>query len=202
MAPGQRLLDRRLRRAETIEGTVKLVLGDLREPQHRAQRMRSRRPAQLARRRKLRRRLDHAGDDQRQGQLGKALRPPRQQPIETQLTHHPEGGDDMSMRQRPLDLDPLRRNNHRLAAQHPPQRLHLGVRPVREVGERAGLHLAALAPALAQEYGGRRRAVRHARDVHEPHKSCYDQHVKQKTTRLHAYIPPGEKLLSSIVPNT
>jgi hypothetical protein len=82
MAPGQRPLDRRLRRAENIEGAMEFVLVDLLEPEHRAQRMRSRRPAQLPRRRKLGRRLDHAGDDQRQRQLGKALRPPRQQPIE------------------------------------------------------------------------------------------------------------------------
>src|SRR5512143_1229875 len=101
------------------------------------------------------------------------------------------------MRQRPLDLTPIRRREKRLAAQHPPERLDLGIRPVREVGERAALDLAALAPVLAQEHGGRRRAVRHARDVHKPYRSCYGT-PEAKTACLHAHMTPREKALSSI----
>ena len=148
--------------------------------------MRSRGLAQLPRRRQLRRRLNHAGDDQRQGQLGKPLRPARQQPVETHVAHQAEHRGNVTMRQRPLDLTPIRRREKRLAAQHPPERLDLGIRPVREVGERAALDLAALAPVLAQEHGGRRRAVRHARDVHKPYRSCYGTPVKRK---LPAYMP-------------
>src|SRR5512143_199967 len=96
------------------------------------------------------------------------------------------------MRQRPLDLTPIRRREKRLAAQHPPERLDLGIRPVREVGERAALDLAALAPVLAQEHGGRRRAVRHARDVHKPYRSCYGT-PEAKTACLHAHMTPAKR---------
>src|SRR5512143_1845054 len=171
MSPRQRLLDRRLRRAQQIEGTVQLVLVHLAQPQHRAQRVRSRRLAQLAGGGQLRRRLDHAGRDQRQRQRGQPLRPPRQQPVETDPPPRAEHRDDRTVRQRPLDRQAVAGDHKRLAAQHPPQRLDLRLRPIRQIGECPGLHFAVLAETLAQEYGGRRRPVQHARDVHEPYRS-------------------------------
>src|SRR5574338_1416457 len=89
-----------------------------------------------------------------------------------------------------LDLTPIRRRReNRLATEYPPQRLHLGVRPVRQIGDRARLDLATLAVALPQKHRRRRGAVRHARDIHEPYKSFYGPHVKQKclVTCLHRH---------------
>ncbi len=71
--------------------------------------MRSRRLAQLASGGQLRRRLDHAGDDQRKGQRGEPLRPPRQQPVETGLAQCAEHRGDMTMRQCPLDREAVGR---------------------------------------------------------------------------------------------
>src|SRR5512144_290020 len=202
MTPGQRLLDRRLRRAENIEGTVEIVLVYFTQAQNRAPRMRSRRLAQLPRRRQLRRRLDHARDDQCQDQLGKPLGPPRQQAVETDRAHRAEHRRHMTVRQRALDREAVAGNDKRLAAQHPPQRLDLRLRPIRQIGEPPGLYFATLAPALPQEDGGRRRPVRHARDVHEPYRSCYGPLVNQKTIHLHAYSAADETALSSITPTT
>ena len=109
MAPGQRRLDLRLRPAQQIEGPVELVLVDRPEAQHRAQRMRRRRLAELARRRQLGRRLDHPRHDQRQRQLGQPLGPARQQPVEAELAGHAEHRRDMAVRQGPLDRQPVRR---------------------------------------------------------------------------------------------
>jgi hypothetical protein len=113
--------------------------------------MRRRRRAQLPRRRQLGRRLDHAGDDQR----GQPQRPLRQQPVKTDPAQRAKHRSNVAMRQRPLNLTTIRRSEKRLTAQHPPERLDLGIRPMREVGECAALDLAALAPVLAQEHGGR-----------------------------------------------
>src|SRR5512132_2691251 len=105
----------------------------------------------------------------------------------------------MTVRQRPLDREAVGGDHKRLAAQHPPQRLDLRLRPIRQIGERPGLHFAVLAPALTQEYGGRRGPVRHARDVHEPHRSCYSRHVKQETPcYMPTYRPAKSPFLQSL----
>ena len=73
----------------------------------------------------------------------------------------------MAVRQRALDPKLVRRDDGRLALQHPAKRLDLGVRPIREIGERARLHLAAVAIALAQQNGRRGGAVGDPCHVHE-----------------------------------
>ena len=137
MAPRERRLDLRLRRAQQIEGSIELVLIDRTQPEHGAERMHSTRLAQLARGRELGRRLEHPGDDQRQRQSGLALRALRQQAREAELAGHPEHHGDMAVRQRAQDLEALHRRREPLALEHPPQRLDLGVRPLREVGKGA-----------------------------------------------------------------
>jgi hypothetical protein len=73
----------------------------------------------------------------------------------------------MSVRQRALDPKHVRRDNGRLAFQRPAKRLYLGVRPIAEIGERARLHFAAIAIALAKQNGGWGGAVGHPCHVHE-----------------------------------
>jgi hypothetical protein len=167
MAAGEHRLDLRLRPAQEIKRTVELVLVHRRQAQHRAQRVRRGRLAELARRRQLGRRLDHPRHDQRQRQLGQSVGPARQEPIEAELAGHAEHGRDMTVRQGPLDQELVRRHGERCALERQAQRLDLGLGPARQVGERARPHLVAVAKALAQEDRRRRAAVRHARDVHE-----------------------------------
>ena len=78
-----------------------------------------------------------------------------------------------------VDLEAIGGDQQPLAAQHPLQRLDLGSGPVGEIGQRAGLDPTTLAIAFAQEDGGRRTAVRHARDVHDQLESRPAMSVKR-----------------------
>jgi hypothetical protein len=78
-------------------------------------------------------------------------------------------------------------SRHLIAAQHlvaqqPPQRFDLGRRPVRNVGQRALLDLAALPIGLSQQKRGRRCPVRNPIDVHDSRESCRFDQVKLKMT--------------------
>jgi hypothetical protein len=151
MAPRERGLDPRLGGAQKVERAIEFVLVDLAQVEHRPQRVRRGRLTQLARGRELGRRLEHPRHHQRQGQARQPLGSARQEPLEAELAGHAEHRGDMAVRQGAQDLQPRRRRVQRLALEHPAQRLDLGLRPAREIGERARLDLGAGAIALAQE---------------------------------------------------
>ena len=172
MALGQGLLDAGLAAAQEIEGGVEFVLIDLAQAEHGAERVGGGRLAELARGRQLGGRFDDPGDDHGEDQPGPALRSVRQRLVEPEPAQRPERGGDMAMRQRAGDLEALGSERHEgLVGEYPAQAVDLRLRPVGEVGERAGLDLAFLAIALAQEDGGRRIAVGDARDVHDKRES-------------------------------
>ena len=110
--------------------------------------------------------LDHSRNDEGQGELGKPLRLARQKAIKPELVSHAKDGGHMAMRRRALNLDTVSRRNQLLILEEAPQSIDLGVRPMREIGERARLHLVALAIAFPQEDRRRRIAIRDASDEH------------------------------------
>ena len=167
MALGQGCLDFGLRLAKEIERGVKLVLVHSPQLQHRPQRMRRGCFAQLTRRCQLGRGLDDPRHDHGQRQLREPWRETPQELVEAELLRHAQHGGHMAMRQRALDPKLLLGYDGRLALQHPAERVYLGVRPIGEIGERARLHLAAVAIALAQQNGRRGGAVGHPCHVHE-----------------------------------
>ena len=141
--------------AQQVEGGVEFVLVDSAEVQHRAERVGGGRLAELARGGELGGRLDDPRHDHRQDQLGRTVRPLRQHLVEPEPAHRPERRGDMAVPQRAGDLEALFAERHEgLPGQHPAQALDLRLRPIRDVGERARLDLAALAIALAQQDGG------------------------------------------------
>jgi hypothetical protein len=156
---------------EPVQRVVQLVLADPAEPEHGAERVAGGGLVQAACRGQLGGRLNQPGHDQRQGQLALPLRPARQQPVEADPAQRAEGGG-MAVRQGADDLHRATRRRQRLAPQHRLERRDLGRRPVGQVGKRAGLDLAVLAVALAQQDRGARLAVRDDPHVHarnEPH---------------------------------
>jgi hypothetical protein len=167
MALGERRLDLGLRLAKEVERGVKLVLIHSPEFKRRPQRMSRGRLAQLPSRRELGRRLDHPRHDHSQRKLRKPRWRARQKLVETELFGHAEHGGHVTVRKRALDPKRVPRDKGRLAFQHAAKRLYLGVRPTREIGERARLHLAAVAIALAQQNGGRGGSVGNPCHVHE-----------------------------------
>src|SRR5208337_4528638 len=168
VALGEDLLDAGLAAAQKIEGGVELVLVDLAEAEHGAERVGCRRLAELTRGRELRGRLDDPRHDHGEDQPGPALRSLRQRLVEPEPAHRPEHGGDVTVRQRAGDLEALGSERHeRLAGEHPAQAVDLLIRPVGDIGERARLDLASLAIALTQQDGGRRIAVGNARYVHD-----------------------------------
>src|SRR5713101_3193593 len=87
------------------------------------------------------------------------------------------------MRQAAQDAQRLLiRRGHRLVAQHPPQRLDLRRRPIRQIGQRALLDLVAVAIAFAQQDRGWRIAIGNALDVHGELESSRIRKVKNKIT--------------------
>src|ERR1700722_7524688 len=93
-----------------------------------------------------------------------------------------------------------------LVAKQTPQRLDLGRRPVRDVGQRALPDLAALAIGLPQQVGGRRSPIRNPIHVHDTRESCRSTPVKKKTTfYLGTTITPNEPfrfLLNGLKPKS
>jgi asparagine synthase (glutamine-hydrolysing) len=68
-----------------------------------------------------------------------------------------------------------------------------------EFGYDESAHAKQIASYLGTSHGGRRRPVRHARDVHEPYRSCYSRHVKQKTSYyMPAYGPAKSPFPASL----
>jgi hypothetical protein len=133
-------------------------------------------------------RLDDACDDHGERQPGQPHRPAWQQPVEAELARHAEHGGDMTVRQGALDADLVGGGGEAgVAFQHPAQRLDLGVRPVGQVGEGAGLDLVAVTVALAQQHGGWRGAVGHAGDIHVRTESRRPAPTQAKSDILHAY---------------
>ena len=187
MAFGESRLDGRLGGAKQIKRGIEFIFIDMAEIEHGPQRMDGRLGAQLPGCCELGRGLDHPRDDEGQGELGKPLRLARQKSIKPELVSHAKDGGDMAMRRRALDLDTVGRRDQLLILEEAPQGIDLGVRPMREIGERARLHLVALAIAFAQQDGRWRIAIRDASDEHgqENHSS---RRVASKINQLHAYI--------------
>src|ERR1700731_1159981 len=77
-----------------------------------------------------------------------------------------------------------------LVAKQTPQRLDLGRRPVRDVGQRALPDLTALAIGLPQQVGGRRSPVRNPIHVHDARESCRSAPVKKKSDIYLGTISP------------
>ena len=188
--------------AQKVEGGVELVLVDLAQAEHGAERVGGGRLAELARGRELGGRLDDPRHDHGEDQPGPPLRSLRQRLVEPEPAHRPEHGGDVAVRQRADDLEALGAERHEgLPGQHPAQALDLRLRPIGDVGERARLDLAPLAIALAQEDGGRRIAVRDARDVHDQleswpraeinrHFTCLQIRRKSPQTSTKPRLPP------------
>ena len=145
--------------AQKVEGGVELVLVDLAEAEHGAERVGGGRLAELARGRELGGRLDDPRHDHGEDQLGPPLRPLRQHLVEPEPAHRPEHRGDMAVRQRAGDLEALGAERRQgLAGQHPAQAVDLRLRPIGDVGERARLDLAR--PRDSSRATGRRAANR------------------------------------------
>ena len=166
---GQRRFDERLLARQPVERGVELAGGDTAEPQHLAQRMAGGGGIEHPRGGELGRRIEQAGDDQRQSEVTPPLwRTPRQQAVEVDPSGGAQGGEHVAMRQGAHDLDRLAGRQQPLAAQHGAQLLDALGWPGGEVGQRAFLGLAVLAVALAQQDGGGRASVGHHVDMHGP----------------------------------
>ena len=176
MTPGQPPLDRRLRRTEEIEGTVELVFVHLAQPQHRAQRMRSRGLCQAAAPSPASPPAQPRGRRSAPGPaLRKPLRPARQQPVETLTLPRAGHRGNVTMRQLTArshtDQPPSARNVSPRSTRRAPRPWPPASRV--EVGRACGfLTLPPSRQFSRKQHGGRRRAVRHARDVHKPYRSC------------------------------
>ena len=167
MAAGQGLLDAGLGGLQPVHRLVEFVGIDFAQPQQRPQRVGGGGVAELARGGKLGGGLDDAGDDQGENELGPALRPSGQDLVKAYPAQRAERGGHMPARERALDLERLPgRRPHRLVGEHPAQGVDLGFGPLGQVGKGAGLDLALLAVALAQEHGRRRVPVGDDGDVH------------------------------------
>ena len=77
-----------------------------------------------------------------------------------------EDGSDVAMRPAAYDLEGVFGCDEGFALEHAAHHLDLGVGEVGEIGEGSGLHLAALAVALAEQDGGGRAPIRDPGDVH------------------------------------
>src|SRR5215831_5321531 len=98
-----------------------------------------------------------------------------------------------------IDRDPLAGRHQLVAAQDRAQQSDALGRPVGQVLQGAGLDLAVLAIALAQQNGGRRAAVWYGRDVHAVLRTASLGPVERKTPRNMPtdHDPVGIKLLPS-----
>ena len=180
MPARQRRLDPRLRGAQPVEGRVELLGGDRAELERRPERVARGRRIQRPGGGELGRGVEESRHDQRQGQPPPALRAARQQPLQPDLPRRPQRRQHVPVGQRTHDLQPRARRHQRLAAQHRPQRLDLGGRPLAQIGERAVPDLGAVAKALPQQDRGRRTTVRHDGDVHAQIRPYNLTLVKQK----------------------
>jgi len=156
VAAGQGGFDEVLLAAQPIQRGVNLPGGDRAQPQHLAQRMTGGGGIQHPRGSQLGRRVEQAGDDQRECQITSALRRATgQQGIEFDAACGGEGGEDVAMGKRSDDLNSIGGGKQLLAAQHGAQLLDAFGRPVGEILEGSLLGLAVLAVAFAQQDGWR-----------------------------------------------
>jgi hypothetical protein len=135
---GECRLDLRLCLSQQVERGVKLVLVDVAEAEHGAERVGGGGFAELPGRREFGGGLDHPRDDHGERQPGQPHRLAGQQPVEAELARHPEHGGNVAMRQGALDADLLGRCGEAgLTFQYPAQGFDLVVRPVGQIGQRA-----------------------------------------------------------------
>ena len=116
---------RGLAAAQKVEGGVELVLVDLAQAEHGAERVGGGRLAELARGRELGGRLDDPRHDHGHDQLGPALRSVRQHLVEPEPAHRPEHGGDVAMRQRTGDLEALGGERHKVSPASTRRRLSI-----------------------------------------------------------------------------
>ena len=186
---GQALLDALLLIPKPIQRRIDLPGPDRRrilpsQSQHEAQRGVRRLQRQSPQGRKLGARRDDPGNDHRQGQiLEPALTRIRlaagEPPLQPHVPQRPQHRRDIAVRQGAPDLQGLAAIAKGHAAfQKRAQPLHHGHRQLGEIGQGAFLDLAALAPALAQQHGGRRGAIGYDLDEHSDRESKSIHRVK------------------------
>jgi hypothetical protein len=154
---------------------IKHPLDDRPEPQNRAQRTvcvspSSRRAVASLDAGSIRR-CHHHGD----AQCHLARRLPaalRQHTVEPHLAQHAQRRRQVAVRQAAQQAQSLPLTGQHLVTQQPAQRFDLRRRPMRDVGQRALLDLAALAIGLSQQKRGWRCPIRDPIHVHDSRESC------------------------------
>ena len=167
VAPGERGLDRRLAGEQPVERRIQLVLGDLLQPEHRAQAGGGGRGSERLGGRQLRGRGEDAADDQGDRELAAALAGRAEQAVEADLAQRAEHGGDVTMRQRADDAQRcLPGRDDGAALEQGTQPFDQLARPVGQIEQGPLSDPVAVAIALAQQDRRRRRAVRHSLDIH------------------------------------
>ena len=197
MPLGQAPLDGVPALEQPVHGGVEIVLAAVFQPRRLGERVSRGRLGQAPGGGQFRAGVDDPGDDHRQHApaLGRVRAGDR--PVQAQLAQRPERGGDMAVGPRANDVEGVVEAGHRGAAleQHA-QALDQRRGPFGEVGEGAFPDLAALAPAFAQEDGGRRAAVWDGFDVHgnggkpyihQLHYKCHLIHGNTSTVRKHCF---------------
>ena len=208
VALGQRRLDPRLTRQQPVHGFVEFVRLARAQAEQLAERGAGGVGIEAPGGGELGARLDQARHEHRQHQIALTAAPACEQALHAQAPQRAEHRGDVAVGAGAHDLEHLVRGQQGFAAQHAAQLLDRGIGQMREVGEGALSHPAAVAVGLAQQDGGRRVAVGHALDVHGHIISTNLQRNQQKTTILHGYqstptaspIPPLRRALISTQP--
>ena len=162
MALRQPPLDALLARGQPVHGLVEAVLVHVAEAQFAGQRA----VAEQPRRGQLGGRAEHPFGDQRQRPVALRRAAAVEQRRHAEAAHGFEDGLDVSVRHGAFDDEGLRRGGEGFVAEDAAQQVDLFGGPGGEVGQGALADAAAFAPALAEEDGGPRVAVRDAFDVH------------------------------------
>lgn len=110
--------------------------------------------------------MEQPVDDHGQDEIPLAGALGRDQGLQSEFSDRPQDGIDMAMREAANRREEVAGTDERLVAQQPAQGINLVLRPVGEVGQGAFADLLALAPAFAEQDGGRGGAVGNGFDVH------------------------------------
>ena len=110
--------------------------------------------------------IDQPLDDHGHHQIAFAAALGSDQALQIELADHRQDGFDVTVGERLLRGEQVLGRNQRLIAQHAAQGFDLVLGPIGEVGQGALAGFLALAPAFAQEDGGRGVAVGDDVDVH------------------------------------
>ena len=179
MPPGQAPLDGVLTLEQPVHGGVEIVLAAVFQLQRFGERVGRGRPGQAPGGGQFRAGVQDPGDDHRQHAAALRRVGAGDHPVQPQIAQRPEHGGDMAVGLRADDVEGVVEAGHRGAAfeQHA-QALDQRRGPFGEVGQGAFPDLAPLAPAFAQEDGGRRVAVGDGFDVHGNYSTLHVHRLK------------------------